>query len=654
MKRGLLIFLAIIGGVFSMFSKELRKAEVISDGDRGLALEWVRDVKKSIYDMTNDEYGNIYVLLTEGTVDFAVLKYSLDGKLQWKKVINVENGNGYFSGVFYRDQKLYFIFHLRDHDLYYDNIMVNKKNGTFVRDILMEISTKDGNFSNCLEMNNFFPEGLSFYITERKEKIINSVITDGVYQADGYTMVYPKFTGMDEDKYKSEVRSKGATDYYFAKFDKDDNLVWDFALGGEGADERYPLDRSFNGDTMFVCMSFESDSIDIDPDPAHEVWVYGKRIIWNHDNMGLLMIQYNISGDRPVLMSYKEIEYTWFAVYHYIYSHPKKGTYMAVENPDYRIERNGDIYRKSGDSRMYARVDDKCNIIPLDSIPTSNGLNEGWLYYQYDEDENLYVPNSRINFSRGDSLPIVLNFTKDHKEYISNEIDTWHTSVSKFDRKGNYLWSIMMKNIDSDNMYCSGKNGYIILNSGVTYKRDYITDCNPDPNKETILNCPYSFLHKYRETYRISADPTDHGEVIVPDTFAWHGEDYEIGVHPDEGYKLKKLTANGEEILSDENGKYYVTNVTEPICVEAQFSEVSSIQEHKSYIFEIKPNIVEHYIELSDIDGFASYKIVDMRGKVIREERISSIIDVERLTPGRYQIVLRGEEGERIGTFIKR
>lgn len=62
MKRGLLIFLAIIGGVFSMFSAELRKAEVISDGDRGLALEWVKKIDGGIEAMTSDENGNIFIL----------------------------------------------------------------------------------------------------------------------------------------------------------------------------------------------------------------------------------------------------------------------------------------------------------------------------------------------------------------------------------------------------------------------------------------------------------------------------------------------------------------------------------------------------------------------------------------------------------------
>ncbi len=640
-------------------AKELRKTEVISDGDRGLALEWVIDGDvASVYSMCNDEYGDIYLLSSKGGY-CSISKYSNNGELIWKKMLRHEISNeqvfDIHSQIFYRDKKIYACFYVNDYDLYYDNVLINKKHGAFLRDILMEVSAEDGSFFNCIEMNNFFPgEGTHLYVTEKGEKIINTIITDGEYQPEGYTILYPEFTGMDDDKYKSEVRTRGKTDYYFAKFDKENNLVWDFALGGEGADERYPLDRSFNGDTMFVCMSFESDSIDIDPDPAHEVWVYGKRLIWNYDNMGILLIQYNISGDKPVLMSYKEIEYTWFAVYHYIYSHPQKGTYMAVENPDYRIERNGYIYQKSGDSRMYARVDDKCNITPLDSIPTSNGLNEGWLYYQYDEEENLYVPNSRINFSRGDSLPIVLNFTKDHKEYISNEIDTWHTSVSKFDRKGNYLWSIMMKSILSGNMYCSSNFGCVIFESAVVNKNKYKVDCNPNPNQETVPTAEHTFLHKYRETYRIAAEPSDHGEVIVPDTFAWHGEDYEIGIIAEKGYKLKSLTANGEEIMPDADGKYYVRNVREPLCINSKFTEITGVDDSKMEHVDITPNVVFKYLDLSNLSGYDRYVIYDMQGKEQMNGDFEENVNVQQLNCGKYQILLQGKRIEKVGIFFKK
>lgn len=672
MKRGLLIFLAIIGGVFSMFSAELRKAEVISDGDRGLALEWVKEIDGGIEAMTSDENGNIFILgyllgnldddyLNSQKQTFFLCEYSPSGELNWIKTIYTELYHELYPirKLIYDNGRLYFHIGTIDQDVYYEGEKIRTKNGgTEVLYCIVDAST--GELIKCEKINAFADHySLNFFIGDNEEKYIAGVISDGEYWEDGYGDPFPKFEGMNQGKYKTNVRTHGKTDYYFAKLDKEDNLVWDFALGGEGADSNGyfgSMDFSINGDTMFVYLCYMSDSLDIDPDPDHEVWIHGLNYLTGRDKLGIVLIQYNTSGDIPKLMSYKQYDWSRFIDKDIVRSHPQKGTYMAVENPDFRIVRNGYIYKKSGEAYLYAQVDDQCNITVVDSIPPSNGLNTigSIIIYVYDDSSNLYVTNSRVLSASVDTLPIKLNFTKDKKEYVFDDLRTWYTCVSKFGSEGDYNWSLVLKNVDSYACVFSSE-GFVAFKTS-TWVRDgsFVTDYDPDPNKQYIADYTKTVFPKYRETYRIAAEPSDHGEVIVPDTFAWHGKDYEIEVHPNEGYKTRSVTVNGKEILADGDGKYYVKNVIEPICVEAQFSEKSAIQDYKINNFEINPNIVEHYIELSDIDGFASYKIVDMNGKIIRDERVSAIIDVEKLKPGRYQILLRGDKGEKVGTFVKR
>jgi hypothetical protein len=465
---------------------------------------------------------------------------------------------------------------------------------------------------------------------------------------------------MNQTNFKTDTRTNGATDFYIAKLDKDNNLVSDFALGGEGPDYNILLgflNASVNGDTLFLFMGYQSDSLDIDPNPENEVWIYGKEYLYNRDNMGFILIQYDISGDRLRLMSYKEYDYTWYITHNFLYSHPAKGTYMAWENPIYRVVKDGEPYLQCGESHVYATVDDKSNVTIVDSIPASGALDalSTSLHYKYDDKSNFYLSNSRVNSNR-DSFPITLSFTKDGKEYLYDEKDTWHVCVSKFDTMGNYLWSLMFLNVPTlvDPCYNS-EYGYVCF-EGSNFDDDYITDLSPDPNKEFLTTHEWDFLMLYRETYRIAADPAEHGEVVVPDTFAWHGEDYEIGVLPEDGYRLERITANGKELEADEAGRYFVRKVTEPICINAEFAPSTGVKNTENERFEIVPNLVDRWLLLGNAadSGLERYIIMDMSGKAMQEGTFTEQIDVQHLQPGKYLIELKGKNNKKVGTFIKR
>ena len=49
MRQAFVFLLMFMGACFSSFSADIKKASVISDGDRGLALEWVKDLDGDVY-----------------------------------------------------------------------------------------------------------------------------------------------------------------------------------------------------------------------------------------------------------------------------------------------------------------------------------------------------------------------------------------------------------------------------------------------------------------------------------------------------------------------------------------------------------------------------------------------------------------------------
>lgn len=651
----------ILFALYSILSSaaELRKAEVVSDSDRGLALEWVYEVGGTVSTMTADEDGNVYML---GNIknEYFVCKYTNHGELVWrKKIYNIDCDEiECIEEIISKDNRLYFMVCVTDGDIYFEQEKVKSKDGSFMSFFFFELDVENGNLLNVERWGLSSNWDNHFYINEKQEKFIIAPISDGEYIGSGYNVAYPKFEGLN-DKCKTETRTHGKTDYYFAKLDKDNNLIWDFALGGEGADYHGgswgTMDYTINGDTMYVYLCYYSDSLDIDPNPNHEEWIRGQKYLRSKDSLGIVLIRYDISGDQPKLMSYKEYDWSWFIDDCYIHSHPDMGTYMSVENPAYRIEKDGEVYNESGEFHLYAKVDDNCNINVVDTVPPSGDLNlNSHVSYLYDEKSNFYITNSRVKYSGEDPFPITLNFTKDKKERVFDDPQTWYTCVSKFDPQGAYLWSLVLKNISAERIICSA-NGFVTLSTAV-FLRDgrYDTDYDPNPDKQYITTREYSIVPLYRETYRIAADPAEHGEVSVPDTFGWHGYDYEIGVKPDEGYHLETLTANGEVIKADADGKYYVKNITAPVCVNAKFAVGAGTNDINSEEVEITPNLVDKTLSLKGMEEITTYSIIDMTGRIQKGGGFKETIDVSELISGRYQIILKGNNKNKKSTFIKK
>lgn len=148
-----------------MFSAELRKAEVISDGDRGLALEWVKEIDGGIEAMTSDENGNIFILgyllgnldddyLNSQKQTFFVCEYLPSGELNWIKTIYTELYHELYPirKLIYDNGRLYFHIGTIDQDVYYEEEKIRTKNGD-VEVVYCTVDASTGELIKCEKIN---------------------------------------------------------------------------------------------------------------------------------------------------------------------------------------------------------------------------------------------------------------------------------------------------------------------------------------------------------------------------------------------------------------------------------------------------------------------------------------------------------------------
>ena len=124
----------------------------------------------------------------------------------------------------------------------------------------------------------------------------------------------------------------------------------------------------------------------------------------------------------------------------------------------------------------------------------------------------------------------------------------------------------------------------------------------------------------------------------------------------DEGMCLKSLYANGQLLSENEEGKYLLQKLSEPVVLSAEFVEATGVKNTESDKFEIVPNWVDGYLLLNNMAdmGFERYTIVDMSGKAMQEGAFTEKIDVSHLQSGKYLIELKGKKFTKTGEFIKK
>ena len=424
------------------------------------------------------------------------------------------------------------------------------------------------------------------------------------------------------------------------------NVKWDFILGTKEDDDSYgSLSTSLNGDTLFVHYCFYGDSVNISPQPENPVWVYGDEVYSNWDSLGAVLIAYDVSDEQVKLLKYRKLYYPNFLIKGTgIYSRGEKGTRMTIYNPTYNSWGAVDA-----DYYSHAIVDSDLNVI-VDSLkPALQWVMFGKEVLDYDKQDGYFVLTGEHLYS--DSL-LVFDFSDKLERLVFSADNMALAAINKFDKGNHYHYSLLIKDCYFDRIEAGREDGVVFIQGRSLASKGFLLNYK-EKSEEYITG---GFFAKFRETYRVSVDnDIKGGTLIVPDTLVWHGKDVEIGVNSDEGMCLKSLYANGLLLSVNEEGKYFLRNLSEPVVLSAEFVEASSIFEMESETFVLSSNSVSGYLELPDNLMFETYQIYSVEGKLIKGGGYSRLIDVNSLQPGVYQLRLSDKNNEcKITKFIKK
>lgn len=676
-KQYIVMAIMLTVGLFTAKS-ETGKLEVVSTNEeRGIALEWAHPTYGATYSMVMDADHNVYTRCVS-----MIAKYDPDGKELWK---SESFKGGYPSNeIFYNDGYLYFYYY----DIYQTMTYGRDTLHSVVRKgfhMLIKMDAKTGKIVGKMPFRDISKPGIA--ITNQGEIIVKGGICDGSNIEEIYDSMIRgiRFEGMNDSTLKTDKRAIELTDYYIAKLDTSFHLVWDMVLGtpidtplvgkpSGGLDvESGPLcDIGLDADTLYISMMYHGYKMDMSPDHSKTAIVKATQrdTIWNstRDNyitiantlrssfggdMGWVIARYCISGSSPRLLSYKgQFADTYTRSGQNLTPYFKGGMSIFYQGS------------KDYDERcMFARVGANCFLVKDEEKPIINRRKDYWekCPYKVDEEGNLF-------FCKGVNDSLNLNYDGIDRIY-KTRADKWRDRFeiyAKFDKDNKFLWSIIRRVETGDyNLWRTSsldpKKGVIYLASYKPYPQENV-DFDPNPEREWLTpvdkstpeTSPY-YLVKYHETYKITTEETKNGSIVVPDSMAWHGKDYEIEAVPDDGYKVKSITTDNGRIEELGNGKYRVKNITEPMHITATFIQKgNSVDEVVAEKIEITPSVVEDEIRMTNVENLDTYRIIDVLGRVCASGNVSHNINVGNLGAGRYQLEMEGNNRKVCGEFLKR
>jgi len=236
-KMTLLLFVLL---AMNVNAAQTDKFEVISDGDRGLALEWVDggvgrniavDSIGSLYITTTQKPGNRLMsgyAFGENCCDAKyasyILKYSPNGGLEWVKEICTKSAMDEFheiaidrNGILLVNIEVSIMDSTINNSIYYDGNLIspdNRNHRKWGYQMLLQINPETGNLLNSVWINEFvYPK---IKLTDRNEIIWFGLIGDGKEP-----VWFKKFNGYSSDNLKTDLRSKGSADFYILCMDQD-------------------------------------------------------------------------------------------------------------------------------------------------------------------------------------------------------------------------------------------------------------------------------------------------------------------------------------------------------------------------------------------------------------------------------------------------
>ena len=667
MKKNLLTLL--FGLVVINCLAVIPKAEVISDGDRGLALEatynicllQICNIDSSdiiVYGVCESEKLEIgdTIVYAESSNKFRYLaRISNNGHVKWLKKITTD-GSLTCEKIFTTDSSIVYVRlyccagdKVVDNSYKYEDIILSPDDHSYHKydkDILLKINTENGNLYDFVEMNNVW-----------EARLLRT--TDGGFVYMGcisatpeYTYIQP-FVGLNNDRLRSDTTTNNIMDLYFAKINPDFTLGWDFALRSDNNNydaQRYEVNYNYiqgalSGDTLYIFGMMMSDSVDMDPDIKKEWYVKGTQYYTNVDSVTCFLASYDISGDYPKLLKAKNKPFHRWTYNEFMYSTKERGVFLALNNPHRQLDVDDDVY-------IYVSLDSSLTL-NYDTITTSGAYNVVTAdVFHYDSANNFILPNNRPWLFKD---PLTFNFSSvtEPKEFLASDYAIG--AISKFSPTGDYRWSFVGPGLEIKSYELSPNDGAVYL-AGNSYTLGDGWDINPDENKSTILSTDAGyFFAKYHETYKLTAQADlQHGQMAVPDTFGWHGYDYTVSVVADSGYHVERVYTNtGKELEPKGDGLYLLKNLTDPVVIYADVSEGAGIAEVHYEKMEIAPNPVSDYITLSAQFDDCSYAIYAIDGRLVQTGVITQPVSVQGLVKGVYELRIRSASIVFEGRFIK-
>lgn len=665
MKNILIVILNILFPTL-LFAEQNDLFEVISDGDRGVALEWVERVGDATIEEV-DEEGNVYVIIPEyssqlyfsgynfNTQDFPheashLIKLNSNGDVVWDKVLSSDkfdldmggtiktspNGCIYVYSYEYAESD--------DHDIFYDGHLVchveKEEIGKFSgKGILLKVDMESGDLIKSTWISNmalnlkYVSDGnLLFYSRYTRPPVAKIVEVNTPYEK----ICDLSYTDNENDDSRVAVTC----------FDEDLDYKW--ILNMDGFDWWRSVELSFTvkDDTLCLFACGFGDSLNINPLGEKSVYIPTDIIYSNMPKSAAYFAYYDISGDLPVLSKYSKINEKRYKTidliqYTEINYHPGVGVYLSVYNPYKETMKDAGKY-------MYCSVDDNFNVYDDTTITVSTLSSKPYIY---DAKDNFLVLNGRVYLDSSDSLIIDYSSTQPRHSYWGHEMAL--SSVSKFNKdRSEYYWTAVVKRSYIYDMTACPDSGTIYA----TFFSMEHFPCTPGYIQGKEIRLPSSkcsFLTKYRETYKISSGEMTNGNVVLPDTMIWHGRNCEIKVAPNPGFQLKSIAmASGKQLEMLDKNIFALKNVVNPDTVLVEFEPSSSVDNVDASKFVLSNNVVYDHIDLNDIE-YSSYQIVHSDGRIVKQGDYARSISVIELSQGIYYLVLRDNRKSKTATFIK-
>lgn len=677
-------FLISLFLVTTLQSKEFVNTQLITNGDYGVELDWTYSMKDGSFErMYVDEDNYLYISVgyqsegcvlsngksvksTYGNTGTCLVKYDAAGEIVWYKNITGEVSLIIYQMAELNDKELLIVaapFTLPSTSsgslIEYDNKSLLTIGNDF-NYILLKINKENGDAVDVLTIK---PGGKSDPEAECDFEF--KIGKDGSLYIGGF--IGENFTGLNATRLKTDVRSHGGADAYYAKINPDFTLAWDFAIGGDRHDVPWapdayymeywdfimPMDASLQNwfvvtnDTLIIKASIFSDNVDIDPSPSNEVLVTPQ---WNND---AVLARYLLSGNEtPVLIDY-QFNYT-FELPHLLCVGGNDKLYSL----DYH--RDVDDILSFYLIRHYKEIDEKFNrydvndyahsLVSFSKLSIAEGMTSN-PFFNYDKNGNLWIDLQTVD----KDFPIDEQLDENNTLYLDAS-RKWAASIIKYDSLSNFLWALGWPYAVWLDRYTHDYNGGIYLCGFGNSYDDYSVNFGVNETNQTIIESPSRILIRYVETFRVKSLEVEHGKVTVPDTLIRWGNSAEVTILPEQGYVVESVTTSRGEILEPiSSGVYRVDNVTDVVTINAKFKEASSVEYMLSSRICIYPNPVNDKMEIKTDLPYSISGVYDFQGKeVLKGNEKNTSLDVRSLSPGIYNLKMKVNEMMVNKQFIKK